>query len=73
MNNADIAHWYGDTWQTEDTVMRTLATELSSSKTIPVVQLDTRAAGQVQVKAAAADGGPKLQFTVNIIETPSPG
>lgn len=73
MDNTVAACWYGDTWQTEDDVMRTLVTELSSLKTIPIVQMDTRTAGNVQVKASAANGGPELQFAVNIVETPLTG
>lgn len=70
MDASESASWYGDTWQTKDGVMRTLATELSSARTVPAVQMDTRAAGTVQVKAAAANDGPELDFTVRIVETP---
>jgi len=69
VSDPETAGWYGDTWQTDDTVMRTLADKLSTANYDSVVQLNPVKGGTVQVTATSVDGAATLSFNVAITQT----
>ncbi|NOU78990.1 hypothetical protein GC101_08855 [Paenibacillus sp. LMG 31459] len=69
VSDPEIAGWYGDTWQTDDRIMRTLADKLSASSYEPVVQLNPRKAGMVNLTAASDDGAAAVNFKVTVTQT----
>ncbi len=69
VSDPDIASWYGDTSETDNRVMRTLADRLSTSNYEPVVQLNPAKGGSVAVTAAAEDGAAAVSFTVAVTQT----
>ncbi|MDQ8734751.1 Ig-like domain-containing protein [Paenibacillus sp. LHD-38] len=69
VSEPEIARWYGDTWETDDRIMRTLADKLSTSNYEPIVQLNPARAGTVSITAAADDGTAAVNFNVAVTQT----
>ncbi|GBG11772.1 hypothetical protein PAT3040_06619 [Paenibacillus agaridevorans] len=69
VSDPEVAWWYGDTWETDDRVMRTLNDKLSSSKLEPVVQLNPAKGGTVTVTATSSDGAAAVNFSVMVAQT----
>lgn len=59
-----VAKWFGDTWQTDDTTMRSMTQTLSTKNFQPIVQLDPKKDGTVEITAKSADGNTTLTFQV---------
>ncbi len=68
MNENATCEFYGETWQTDITEIRTLATTFSSNEYAPIVQLNTLSAGSVDVTAESNDKGVAISFTLDVFE-----